>query len=122
MDLNGHGATALHKACEEGDARLVRMLARALSSAEVNALALVSMPAAGRGVSGRARWTPLHFAVKKGALPVVACLLFAGDAQGCRGGVCGVCVVVCGASGRDFGRGPEAAGRTTMGALHRKCV
>jgi hypothetical protein len=47
-DLNGHGGTALHKACEEGDLELHRPLRAGYSAVDVNALAaevaLISFP------------------------------------------------------------------------------
>eukprot|EP01047_Picozoa_sp_COSAG01_P087723 COSAG01_NODE_20313_length_960_cov_0.880372_1_plen_174_part_01 len=48
-DLNGHGATALHKACEEGDLPLVRLLLR--GGADVNAQALVRCAGGGAGAA-----------------------------------------------------------------------
>lgn len=72
-DLNGHGGTALHKACEEGDLELARILV--LGGANLSARARVIS----RFEGGTAQtWTPLHFAVKKGTLAIVDLLLGAG--------------------------------------------
>lgn len=72
-DLNGHGGTALHKACEEGDLELARILV--VGGANLSARAKI----ASRFEGGTAQaWTPLHFAVKKGTVGIVDLLLSAG--------------------------------------------
>ena len=76
-DLNSHGGTALHKACEEGDVKLARMLA---PHCNLDALARVHLPPN----SIKALWGPLHLAVHKGTLHVVECLLYSGAAMGAR--------------------------------------
>lgn len=76
-DLNGHGGTALHKACEEGDLELARILVD--GGANLTARAKI----ASRFEGGTAlTWTPLHFAVKRGTLGIVDLLLSAGAPMG----------------------------------------
>jgi ankyrin repeat protein len=58
-DLNGRGATALHKAAEEADVELLRLLLAA--GAAVNRLAETTVVR--EGVPER--WTPLHFAARR---------------------------------------------------------
>ena len=77
MDLNGHGGTALHKACEEGDLELARILV--LGGASLSAQAKVAPSTEG----GTAQtWSPLHFAVKRGTLGIIDLLLGAGAPMG----------------------------------------
>ncbi len=76
-DLNGYGGTALHKACEEGDLELARILV--VGGANLSARAKI----ASRFEGGTAQtWTPLHFAVKKGTVGIVDLLLGAGAPMG----------------------------------------
>jgi hypothetical protein len=72
-DLNGHGGTALHKACEEADLALVQILVD--GGARIDGRAKISSRFEG-GTSQT--WTPLHFAVQKGTVSIIECLLAAG--------------------------------------------